>query len=424
MEDLYFEKELIKKGKEQVEETLEFNTRDFKLPAGDEISRITAIVYQDFDDILYRYYDKKSENKKERNEIYEIVENFKKELTNDRIMEAYKKHTFSKEEKDYIDLVEISHNWRKEHNFGINYRYAIIDILLRDKIIEYFGKKTLDELKEIMKTEFLEDYRYKDTINHYTQLFSEKPFGNDISKGLEENIKKDAIHWANEKINCGGYALKIDVWLNATNQENFSQSISSILNRFPFVRLLGDKPLKDDEYLVIYRAPEGKNTGHHFIRVDSDSTIREKDGNNEPRIFESWGNLEECPEAIFAVKKEHEMFGYDFLKVNHNYEKGLDFEETINKSIRERHNSFSYHNHNFSLKKSKEDEIFAIDENGQIVADIIVDESECLVEAREEKRDYIENTSGFEKPIIKDGKLINFEEFKKEKTKTDNSDGR
>ena len=155
MEDLYFEKELINKGKEQVEETLEFNTRDFKLPAGDEISRITAIVYQDFDDILYRYYDKKSENKKERNEIYEIVENFKKELTNDRIMEAYKKHTFSKEEKDYIDLVEISHNWRKEHNFGINYRYAIIDILLRDKIIEYFGKKTLDELKEIMKTEFL-----------------------------------------------------------------------------------------------------------------------------------------------------------------------------------------------------------------------------------------------------------------------------
>ena len=54
----------------------------------------------------------------------------------------------------------------------------------------------------------------------------------------------------------------------------------------------------------------------------------------------------------------------------------------------------------------------------------MADESECLIEIRENKREYIENTSGFIKPIIRNGKLINFEQFKEENTQADNFYGR
>lgn len=187
--------------------------------------------------------------------------------------------------------------------------------------------------------------------------------------------------------------------------------MSSILEKFSFVRLLGDKPLEDDEYLVIYRVPKGKNTGHHFIRVDSDAIVREKDGNGEPRIFENWGNLEDGMEALFAVKKEHKMFEYNSEEVNYN-NKGLDFEESVTKAIREKQNMFSYHNHSFCLKKSKQDEVFVTTIDGQIVAYVVVDENDCLVEIIESKKRYVENTSGAIILIICNGKLINFDQFK------------
>lgn len=422
MDDLYFEKELINKEKEKYKDTL--NNLCFYLPSGDRISTTTMDVYQNFDDILYEYYMDRFGDKKEYNEIEEMIESFKRELTNDRLLETYDNYEFSQDEIEYIKLVEVSNTWREKHNYDIRAGHAIIDILLRSKIIERFGENELEVLREIMQTKFLKCNKYKDTITHYMQLFSDNPYGENIYEKLEKNIEEKSIYSANQKINCGGYALKIDVCVYPTYQEGFSKSVSSILDRFPFVRLLGDKPLEDDEYLVIYRANQGKNTAHHFIRVDSDATVREKDGNGEPRNFENWGDLEKCPEAVFAVKKEHKMFGYESNSINYDYEEGLDFEESINKYIRERHNLFSYHNHNFSLKKSKEDEIFVIDEKGQIVADVVADESECLIEIRENKREYIENTSGFIKPIIRNGKLINFEQFKEENTQADNFYGR
>jgi len=50
-----------------------------------------------------------------------------------------------------------------------------------------------------------------------------------------------------------------------------------------------------------------------------------------------------------------------------------------------------------------------------IVANVITDEEEYLIETVEEKNDYIENFSGNIKPIIEDGYLLNRNEFVEQK---------
>lgn len=165
-------------------------------------------------------------------------------------------------------------------------------------------------------------------------MLSDTPFGEDTKSKLEQEIQVRANEAFNMKINCGGYALRVDGWVNPSFNENFDKTISGILETFPFVRLIGDSKLGDDEYLVIYRAPKEKNTGHHFIRVDDDGVVREKDGRFEPQVFEDWDKTEEdkMAKAIFAVKKDHKMF--DYKPGDYIIKKGLDFEETIQKAVR------------------------------------------------------------------------------------------
>lgn len=196
------------------------------------------------------------------------------------------------------------------------------------------------------------------------------------------------------------------------------------MDKFPFIRLLGDTQLEDDEYIVIYRAPQGKNTGHHFIRIDSDATVREKDANGEPRIFENWGTLNDEPEAVFAVKKEHKIFDYSTDDINLKNNNGLDFDGSVAQAVRERKNIFSYHNHDFHLKKTKQDEVVITTNDGEIVAEVIIEGDECLVEVIEEKKSFVENFSGKVAPEIVNGKLVNYEQFKGNRVVTTDSEGR
>ncbi len=421
MDDLYFENELKNKKRKTIEESLEkhrvyFNSRD-------EISGTTEKVFQNFDDVLDIYYSKMFGDTKNYDEICEMTETFKKELTDNALLEMYSKYNFSQEEMEYIKLVQISSTWRGYHYFDVDARYAVIDIFIRAKLIEQFGEKSLQDFRNIIQNDLPKTEKNMKMINHYMQLLSDIPYGENIQNQLENMIDDRTNYCFNQAINCGGYALKIDQCVYPTYQENFSKSVSSILEKFPFVRLLGDKALEADEYLVIYRAPKGKNTGHHFIRVDSDGTVREKDSNGEARIFENWGNLKDCMEAIFAVKKDHKMFGYTSKEINYN-NSGLDFEESISKAIKNKQNSFSYHNHFFSLKKSNQDEIYVTTIEGEIVADVVIDENDCLAEVIESKKEYVENASGKIKPIIYEGKLVNYEQFKAEKIYTFDDDGR
>lgn len=409
MNDLYFENELKEMIKKSIVNDLEYATNTWKeIFWKDFISSTTESVYQYFEEILYEYFAEKYEG----NKILSTLQEFKDKLTDKKLLERYKDYNFSQEELEYIYLVELTKTWRGYHEFEVGRKHAIVDILLRKTIIEEFGEDTIEAFIDIMKNRIPHTSRYMPTINHYMQLFSEHPYGEDNKKKLEDAIEKSAIYFFKDRINCGGYALKIDSCVFPTYQSNINQSISTFLERFPFIRLLGDTKLKEDEYLVIYRAPEGKNTGHHFIRVDSDGTVREKDGNGEPRIFNGWSeSLQDAKEVLFAVKKEHKMFGYDY-KINHDDIQGLDFEGCFGQAIRNRQNTFLYHNQKYFLKRTSEGDIVVINENGEIVADGLEVNNEYIVEIRDEKRKYVDNISRGPKPVIINGKLTNLSQYR------------
>ena len=419
MDDLYFENELKEMIKKSIIKDLENAANRWKeIFKSDVISSTTAQVYQYFEDILYEYFAEKHEG----NRIVNMLEEFANKLTDNKLLERYKDYTFSQEELEYMYLVELTKTWRGHHEFEICRKHAIVDILLRKTIMEEFGVDSIEAFIDIMKNRIPHTSRYKPTINHYMQLFSEHPYGEDIQKRLEDAIEKRASFFLRDRINCGGYALKIDQRVFPTYQSNINASISTILERFPFVRLLGNTKLQEDEYLVIYRAPEGKNTGHHFIRVDSDGTVREKDGNGEPRIFNGWSEgLQDAKEALFAVKKEHKMFGYDY-KINHDNTNGLDFEGCFGQAIRNKQNSFSFHNQKYFLKKTSEGDIVVINEEGEIVADGFVVDNESIVEVRKGKRESVENLSRGPKPVIINGKLVNLSQYRNEDERTSKDD--
>lgn len=406
MDDLYFEKELRKRIRDNYIKSV--RSRDPVWGGKDEISGTTRDIFGQFDYILDSYYTRKYGDEIDYRKICKLVEEFEKNLTDNSFMKMYKEKEFSNEEMDYIYLVESSSKWRDIPYVSSGAKYATIEILLRDLIIREFGEDSLPIFIDIAQNEIPSCYRR--TSQHFIQLFSDKPYGENVHEELEEEIEKKTDYYFNQKINCGGYSMKIDECI-FPSQDNFSASVSYILDHLDFVRLLGDKPLQDDEYLVMYRAPKGKATGHHFIRVDSDGTVREKNGCEPTRIFEDWGNLETCPEALFAVKKDHKMFGHSTYDINFNGD-SLDFEGTVAKAYRDRCNIFSYHSHNFCLKKSSTGDIYVTTTTGEIVAEAIVDENDCAVEILEGKSDYVENISNGVKPIIIDGKLVNFDKFR------------
>lgn len=234
------------------------------------------------------------------------------------------------------------------------------------------------------------------------------------------DINALTIRELNDRLNCGGYALQIDGCIYP-NSDKFSNYISALLERFPFVRLLGDEPLKDDEYLVFYRFSDyeengGINDGHHFIRVDDDGLVVEKNNNEVPQIFSDWEDyFKDSPEAVFAVKKEHNaLFDESEEQLGFSYwlKKGLDFNGSVSKAIKGEKNQFSYHCHNYRLKKSEEGLIVVVDDKGEIVADVIKDSDETCAIVRYEKLSYVENLTGPVKPIIKNGRLVNLSDFK------------
>lgn len=383
---------------------------------GNTISNTTKEVFENFRDIIDIYNLRKYKNKEAVDKILDMGDEFEQYLTDNYLGEMYEKAEFSDEELLYIQYVQLSNKWRGHSSFDIDKQYAIVDILLKRIIIQEFGEDSIDIFVKIMEDE-KDRPKMKSTCTHFLQLFSEKPYGTTLQQDFESELEEKADYLFNYKINCGGYALEIDTCIFPFSCKDFSQSVSTILDKFPFVRLLGDKKLKDDEYLVIYRS-NSKNTGHHFIKIEDDGTVKEKNGPEAPKEFNGWENLENCEEAIFAVKKEHKMFGYDLMEVNCEDKKGLNFEETITQAISNRTNTFYYHGHKYSLKKSSDEEIF-IESDGIIIAHVLTDGKECIAEIREGKEAYVENFSGNVTPIIENGHLINRGEFIENKSHTD-----
>lgn len=270
---------------------------------------------------------------------------------------------------------------------------------MRRILLEKLGLQSIEDFLQVLGEEAQKNSLFAEQYSYVKKLVKGEIFN--IQEALKQKIESDVEHFFNSYINCGGYALKVDTCVFPSCCE-FEKNVSSILETFKFVRLLGDTKLEQDEYLVLYRSSE--RGGHHFIRIEDDGTVVEKNGCQAPQRFQGWGNLAGCPEAVFAVKKEHEM--------NYFQEKGnillptdtaMNFEETVWQAIQNRQNTFEYHNHSYTLKKAGEETIY-ICSNSEVIAEMITDGREYDIEIRSGKKAYVSNTQPNIPIVIKDGK--------------------
>lgn len=402
-----FEIELRNRIKERVEKDLGMSYNLFT--SGDKISNITKNVLEGFEDILYKYNLEKYGNIKTNDEIWYMVDDFMENFTDNNLIKVYENKQFNEEENRFIKYTEAKKQWRDKSGYQMGSNYAITDIIVKDVIKEKMGKEGIKGLEQVIKKE-VENGKKSDAYNHYLEMFSEHPYKDISNEMYEEEVNRIVELHFNDKINCGGYSLKIDTCVFPFYINGFDRNVSAVLENFPFTRLLGDEKLKEDEYIVLYRAREN-GSGHHFVRIDDDNIVREKDAAGKPTLFKNWRSLDKCKEAVFAVKKDHKMFGYgmaDFRDI-----KALNFEGSVSKAIKEKNNNFEYHGHEFALKRTKDDEIVAVS-NGEIVAYIVADEDDCVVEIEKEKNNYVQNFQPSIPLKINDSKFLNREDYIKE----------
>lgn len=233
--------------------------------------------------------------------------------------------------------------------------------------MEFVGK-----LKEHLRNEYQKSYE------NYCEMMKGFKLNPD---SYEEYIEKVF----RKRINCGGYAFEIDscIFLQGLS---FEQAVSSLLEQIPFIRLLGNTELLEDEYIVKYRTAKN-GIGHHFVKL-KDGKITEKDTDSEIRNFEEWVDvLKNRPEAIFAVKKNHDR------KLDGNFiylKDGKDFDETVLTAYQEKQNHFEYHCHSYSFKKDSSG--FYIYSNSLKIADLLIEDNECIAIINDGMEDYISNT--------------------------------
>lgn len=263
-----------------------------------------------------------------------------------------------------------------------------------------------EHIKELGFDIDIEDYpKLKEAVEYYSEH-------EDIN-GLE--------HYMKQCQNCAGYALQIPICIFSGCKYTFEEQVLRIMELYPFVRLLSDTKLRENEYIVKFRS--GK-TGHHFIRIDENEKATEKNECNLPREFHGWGTLENDSEAVFAVVKQdyrsdeiknlpqcnRDMFLNEdaYYEIEENGYKGIrkkeakkpiTFKERLQDTYNNKINSFSYQNKNYYLKTDKNDpEIIYICNENEVLGELYSDGSNFIIELKNEKKNQI---FGFEpsKPV-------------------------
>ena len=220
-------------------------------------------------------------------------------------------------------------------------------------------------------------------------------------------------YWFKQLQNCGGYALQIPACVFSGNNYTFEEQVLRIQELYPFTRLLADTELKENEYIVKYRAGE---TGHHFIRIDDKGIATEKNECNLPEKFNGWRKtLEDKPEAVFAVVKQEyrdeetkklpqcnrdmyldedayykvEEDGYvDIIKKE--AQKPKTFTELLKENYINQNQSFKYNNKTFNFKINKDEpDIIYICDDTQVLGQFYSDGADFDIELNEEKKNYI-----------------------------------
>ena len=120
----------------------------------------------------------------------------------------------------------------------------------------------------------------------------------------KERIKSEFEYDFDFGMNCGGFALEVFACL-FPELHDIEEATKNIMKQFPFVRVLGEEGLRENEYPVIYRC--NGNGGHHFVKIEGNKII-EKDGSKPVREFVEWpDSLKDVPEVVLAVNREHEI---------------------------------------------------------------------------------------------------------------------
>lgn len=219
-------------------------------------------------------------------------------------------------------------------------------------------------------------------------------------------------HYMKQIQNCGGYALQIPICIFSGNNYTFEEQVLRIIELYPFVRLLSDTELKEEEYVVIFRS--GK-TGHHFIRIDENGNATDKHECNLPGSFQGWGTLEHDSEAVFAVVKQEyrsetiknlpqcnkDMFldqdayyeiakdGYQDIR-RKKATKPMTFRDVLQEAYNNKTSSFLYQGKTFYLKINKNDsEIIYICNDTEILGEFCTDGDEFVIELNNKKKNKI-----------------------------------
>ncbi len=315
VEDDYFEIELRNRLRDESKDNIDFKMVPLEATREDDdtVSNFTRkTVFDGLDEVLDAFFYARLGEGTDYDVIADRTESFLNKFTDKNIAKMYREHHFTDEEMDFMRYTTATHKWRGIREYGIDASYALRDILLREQVIKEFGEDALPALKRAAES-LPNNYGFSMAKRHFSELFSEHPYGRTLEADLEKTVDAEADYFFNDKINCGGYSFKVDTCIEPPYPKSVEGKLAFLVGRFPFARLL-DGEVAEDEYLVIYRAVE---EGHHFIRVDSDGVVREKDLNNPPQVFDGWAeSLADAYEAEFAVKKDHEMFDYDYLETN------------------------------------------------------------------------------------------------------------
>lgn len=315
---------------------------------------------------------------------------YDEDVTLEDLVNLKRKIKLNKSEKEYIEYEN------EEDHFKSKNIKAIIEVLIRRLLPEKIKIADLTGFDKLIEEEFKGNIHVNKYL-HIISLISEKLFEESEDKFLKmvsNRVEEDF----NFYINCGGYALEIDTCI-FPGENDFEKDVSSILELFPFVRLIGDTKLQEDEYLVLFRA--SKN-GHHFIKQEDNGIFLEKNGGEPPRKFEGWSkSFEDSQEAAFAVKKEHDIEYFDKYKsIIIPIKSSKDFEETVIQALQDKQNTFEYHNHKYQLKMSNEGIIF-ICSGEKIVAQVLIDDKDYDIEIKKEYKEYISNAKTTEMMIEK-----------------------
>lgn len=258
---------------------------------------------------------------------------------------------------------------------------------------------TIEEAKEHIKNLGfdidLDINKYKKTIEYYT----------------EKNDLEGLVHSMQQSQNCGGFALEIPICIWPVKQYSFEEKVLRILELYPFVRLLSNSELKENEYIVKYRA---EGCGHHFIKIKDDGIAVEKNASQLPQKFNSWDNLENSPEAVFAVIKQEyrdentknlpqcnrdmylNMDAYEYVEngyidiMTKKAQKPITFEDKLINAYNTKNSSFIYNDKEFHLKIDKKDtDLIYICDEFNILGTVCTDGETFLIDLEEDKKNKI-----------------------------------